>query len=57
MPFFSYLPVSIPKIKPRKILSCQNLEIGPLQLSIHVIQNRYVGKQKSQWGKTNKRNT
>ena len=47
MRFFSYLPVNIAKIKPRKILSCQNLEIGPLQLSIHVIQNRHVGTQKS----------
>ena len=27
--------------------------IGPLQLSIHVVQNRHVGTQKSHWGKTN----
>ena len=31
--------------------------IGPLQLAIHVAQNRHVGTQKSRWGKTNKRHT
>ena len=30
--------------------------IGPLQLSIHVVQNRHVGTQKSHWYKTNKVN-
>ena len=28
--------------------------IGPLQPVIHVIQNRHAGKQRKQWGKTNK---
>ena len=28
---------------------------GSLQLSIHVVQNRHVGTQKSHWDKTNKR--
>ena len=31
--------------------------IGPLQLAIHVIQNRRIGGQKSHWEKTNKRHT
>ena len=31
--------------------------IGPLQLAIHVAQNRHAGMQKSHWGKTNKRHT
>ena len=29
-------------------------KIGPLQLAIHVVQNRHAGEQKSQWDKTNK---
>ena len=29
-------------------------EIGPLQLAIHVVQNRRAGEQKSHWDKTNK---
>ena len=28
--------------------------IGPLQLAIHVVQNRRAGEQKSHWDKTNK---
>ena len=32
------------------------LQIGPLQLDIHVVQNRHVGEQKSHWDKTNKGN-
>ena len=32
------------------------LVIGPLQLAIHVVQNRHAGKQKSHWDKTNKGN-
>ena len=28
--------------------------IGPLQLAIHVVQNRHAGEQKSHWDKTNK---
>ena len=28
--------------------------IGPLQLAIHVVQNRQAGEQKSPWDKTNK---
>ena len=31
--------------------------ISPLQVSIHVVQNRHVGTQKSHWGKTNKGHT
>ena len=30
--------------------------IGPLQLAIHVVQNRHTGTQKSPWDKTNKGN-
>ena len=33
-----------------------SLAIGPLQLAIHVIQNRHAGEQKSHWDKTNKGN-
>ena len=32
------------------------LIIGPLQLAIHVVQNRRAGEQKSHWDKTNKEN-
>ena len=32
------------------------IQIGPLQLAIHVVQNRRVGGQKSHWDKTNKEN-
>ena len=32
-------------------------KIGPLQLSIHVVQNRHVGTLKSHWNKTNKGNS
>ena len=31
--------------------------IGPLQVAIHVVQNRRTGEQKSHWDKTNKRHT
>ena len=31
-------------------------QLGPLQLAIHVTQNRRAGEQKSHWGKTNKEN-
>ena len=30
--------------------------IGPLQVAIHVVQNRRTGEQKSHWDKTNKGN-
>ena len=30
--------------------------IGPLQVAIHVVQNRRAGEQKSHWDKTNKEN-
>ena len=33
------------------------LVIGPLQLAIHVVQNRHAGEQMSHWDKTNKRHT
>ena len=32
------------------------LTIGPLQLAIHMVQNRRAGEQKSYWDKTNKEN-
>ena len=31
--------------------------IGPLQLTIHVVQKRHAGEQKLHWDKTNKRHT
>ena len=31
-------------------------KIGSLQVSIHVVQNQHIGKQKSHWDKTNKGN-
>ena len=31
--------------------------IGPLQLAIHVVQNRHAGEQELHWDKTNKRHT
>ena len=34
----------------------QFFRIGPLQLAIHVVQNRRAGEQKSHWNKTNKEN-
>ena len=42
---------------PCKSLSLDYLySIGPLQLAIHVTQNRRAGEQKSHWDKTNKEN-
>ena len=34
----------------------QLIIMGPLQLAIHVVQNRRAGEQKSLWDKTNKEN-
>ena len=31
--------------------------IGPLQLAIHVVQDRHAGEEKSHWDKTKKRHT
>ena len=31
-------------------------ELAPLQLTIHVVQNRHAGEQTSHWDKTNKGN-
>ena len=31
-------------------------QIGPLQLAIHVVQNRRAGEKKSHWEKANKEN-
>ena len=31
-------------------------QIGPLQVAVHVVQNRHAGEQKSHWDKTNKGN-
>ena len=36
-------------------LSCLTI-IGPLQLAIHVVQNRRAGEKMSHWDKTNKEN-
>ena len=38
------------------ILPLQKSSIGPLQLAIHVVQNRRAGEKKSHWDKTNKEN-
>ena len=39
------------------VCDLMTLVIGPLQLAIHVVQNRHAGEQKSRWDKTNKRHT
>ena len=39
------------------VCDLMTLVIGPLQLAIHVVQNRHAGEQKSHWDKTNKRHT
>ena len=44
-PFFSYLPVNIAKIKPRKILSCQNLAIGPLRFPFTWYKTAMMGRK------------
>ena len=33
------------------------VSIGPLQLVIHVVQNRHAGEQQSYWDMINKRHT
>ena len=33
------------------------VSIGPLQLAIHVVQNRHAGEQQSYWNMINKRHT
>ena len=33
------------------------VSIGPLQLAIHVVQNRHPGEQQSYWDVINKRHT
>ena len=33
-----------------------SVPVGPLQLVIHMVQNRRAGEQKSHWDKTNKEN-
>lgn len=32
-------------------------EVGPLQLVIHMVQNRHVGQQGTRWEKTNRKLT
>ena len=39
-----------------EIFQLKMMTIGPLQLAIHVVQNRRAGEQKSHWDKTNKEN-
>ena len=39
------------------LLSFYSKPIGPLQLAIHVVQNRHAGEQKSHWDMANKRHT
>ena len=39
------------------VCDLMTLVIGPLQLAIHVVQNRHAGEQKSHWDKTDKRHT
>ena len=41
----------------RYFITMYNKTIGPLQLAIHVVQNRHAGEQKLHWEKTNKRRT
>ena len=41
----------------KKLVEYYALLLGPLQLAIHMIQNRHVGEQKSHRDKTNKRHT
>ena len=36
-------------------ITVSKIEISPLHVSIHVVQNWQIGTQKSHWGKTNKR--
>ena len=38
------------------MLARDETPIGPLQVAIHVVQNRRAGEQKSHWDKTNKEN-
>ena len=38
-------------------LYVEQSRLGPLQLTIHVVQNRHAGTQESHWGKTNQRHT
>ena len=45
--------VSGNKIHREKLAFGFFLQIGPLQLAIHVVQNRRAGEQKSHWDKTN----
>ena len=40
----------------RTFYRCFRLIIGPLQLAIHVVENRHAGEQKSDWDETNKGN-
>ena len=44
--------VDVKKLKLRE----ERDQVGPLQLAIHVVQNRRAGEQKSHWDKTDKEN-
>ena len=44
------------ELDPRKDARPNFTRIGPLQLVIHVVQNRHAGEQKSHWNKNNKEN-
>ena len=44
------------ELDPRKDARPNFRRIGPLQLVIHVVQNRHAGEQKSHWNKNDKGN-
>ena len=47
----------LPASSPGRTVKTQAVpeQIGPLQLAIHVVQNRRAGEQKSHWDKTNRK--
>ena len=48
--------VSVTAPQTSRFLDCFSCEIGPLQATIHVVQNRHAEEQKSHWDKTNRGN-
>ena len=48
----------LPASSPGRTVKTQVVpeQIGPLQLAIHVVQNRRAGEQTSHWDKTNREN-
>ena len=65
-PFVSFLATGMKGLRLRNYSIVFNLNlqvsqydlftIGPLELTVHVVQNRQAGEQKSHWDKTNKGN-